>query len=185
MRTFFHMGFALPAALLFVASTAWGAGIIPERSNLTFVGRQMGAPVEGSFHHFDGDIVFNALDLAHSRARIVVDLASIDLTSDESESEIKGKNWFHVADYPKAVFESTTIRSLGADRYEVKGHLTVKGLTRDVTLPLQVHAVGGDQVAEGSIVLRRTDFNVGEGVWADPDSVSLEVRVNYKMAFKP
>ncbi|MDE1941996.1 MAG: YceI family protein [Betaproteobacteria bacterium] len=172
------------AALVLVASTAWSAGFVPDKSSLTFVGKQMGAPVEGRFRHFDGDIVFNPADLAHSHARIEVDLASIDLASDESESEIKGKSWFHVTAHPKAVFESTTIRALGGDRYEVKGRLMVKGITRELTLPLQVHRVGGLMVAEGSTVLRRTDFNVGEGVWADPDSVALEVRVNYKMTLK-
>ncbi|MDE1989102.1 MAG: YceI family protein [Betaproteobacteria bacterium] len=173
------------AALLLAAGASWGAGLIPEKSSLSFVGKQMGAPVEGRFRHFDGDIVFKPADLAHSHARIEVDLASIDLASDESESEIKGKSWFHVAAHPKAVFESTGIRALGGDRYEVKGRLTVKGITRELTLPLQVHSVGGSTVAEGSTVLRRTDFNVGEGVWADPDSVALEVRVNYKMTLKP
>ncbi len=176
----------VPAAALFLAgSLAWGAGIVPDRSSLTFVGKQMGAPVEGLFHRFDGDIAFNPADLAHSHARLEVDLSSIDLASDESESEIKGKNWFHVSAYPKAVFESTAIRSLGGDRYEVTGRLTVKGISRELVLPMQVHAVGGYRVAEGSTVLRRTDFNVGEGVWADPDSVALEVRVNYKIALKP
>lgn len=180
-----HLGRIFVAMLLLAAGVAWSAGFIPEKSALSFVGKQMGAPVEGRFRQFDGDIVFKPSDLAHSHARIEVDLASIDLASDESESEIKGKSWFYVAAHPKAVFESTALRALGGDRYEVKGRLTVKGITRELTLPLQVHNVGGFQVVEGSTVLRRTDFNVGEGVWADPDSVALEVRVNYKMTLKP
>ncbi len=175
----------IAAVLGLAGMSARASGIIAEKSALTFVGEQMGAPVQGRFQRFDADILFKPTDLAHSHARLAVDLASIDLASEDSESEIKGKSWFNVAAFPKAVFESTAFRALGGDRFEVAGHITIKGIVRDLTLPLQVHTVAGELYAEGSTTLRRSDFKVGEGVWADPDSVATDVRVNYKMALKP
>ncbi|MDE2258824.1 MAG: YceI family protein [Betaproteobacteria bacterium] len=177
-----------------IACVLWGAltissvgagGIIPDTSSLIFVGKQMGAPVEGRFKHFDVDITFKPTNLAQSHAKIEVDLASIDLASDESETEIKRKSWFNVAVFPKAVFESTAFHALGGDRYEVAGRLSIKGITRDMTVPLQFRTVAGIRVAEGSVVIRRSDFRIGEGVWADPESVAEEVQVRYKMALKP
>ncbi len=177
-----------------IACILWGAltissvgagGIVPDASSLIFVGKQMGAPVEGRFKHFDADINFKPTNLAQSHARIEVDLASIDLASDESETEIKRKNWFNVAVFPKAVFESTAFHALGGDRYEVAGRLSIKGITRDMMVPLQFHTVAGVRFAEGSVVIRRSDFKIGEGVWADPESVAEEVQVRYKMALKP
>ena len=172
------------AALLFLGEAAAG-GIVADKSSLTFVGKQMGAPVEGRFTRFDADIVFNPAKLAQSRARITIDLNSIDLASEESESEIKGKSWFNVAVFPKAVFESAAIRALGGDRYEVSGRLSIKGIARDLVVPLQLRTVAGVQTVEGHFEIHRSDFKVGEGVWADPDSVAEAVQVRFKMTLKP
>ncbi len=172
------------ASLLFLGTAAAG-GIVAEKSTLSFVGKQLGAPVEGRFKRFDADIVFNPANLAQSHARITIDLDSIDLASDESESEIKGKSWFNVSAFPKAVFESTAFRALGGDRYEVSGRLSIKGVTRTLSVPLQFRTVAGVRTAEGSVELHRSDFKVGEGVWADPDSVAEAVQVRFKMTLKP
>ncbi len=182
---YYWLGLACIALGTFITSPIGAAGIIPDASSLTFVGKQMGAPVEGSFKHFDADITFKPTNLAHSHAKLEIDLASIDLASDESETEIKRKNWFNVAVFPKAVFESTAFRALGGDSYEVTGRLSIKGITRDMIVPLQIRTVAGVEIAQGSVVIRRSDFKIGEGAWADPESVAEEVQVRYKMALKP
>ncbi len=145
----------------------------------------MGARVEGGFRKFDTDIHFNPTDLAHSRAKIIIDLNSIDLSSDDSEDEIKGKKWFNVSLFPNAIFQSTAIKGLGNDRYQVEGQLTIKGITRPLSVPMKVKTGSGSQVAEGDIDLNRLDFKVGEGDWADPESVALNVHVHYKVNLKP
>ncbi len=160
-------------------------GIVADKSSITFVGKQMGAPVEGRFTRFDADIAFNPAKLAQSHALITIDLNSIDLASDESESEIKGKSWFNAAAFPKAVFESTAIRAMGGDRFEVNGRLSIKGITRDIVVPVQFRTVAGAQTAEGRLEIHRSDFKVGEGVWADPDSVAESVQVRFKVTLKP
>lgn len=178
-------GIALAFAALLSLSEVAAGGIVADKSSLIFVGKQMGAPVEGRFTRFDADIVFNPAKLAQSHARVIIDLNSIDLASEESESEIKGKKWFNVGAFPKAVFESTAIRALGGDRYEVNGRLSIKGLVRDIVVPLQVRTVAGVQTAEGRFEMHRSDFKVGEGVWADPDSVAEAVQVRFKMTLNP
>jgi polyisoprenoid-binding protein YceI len=161
------------------------AAVLLDKSEIHFVCKQMGAPVEGRFKHFDADVVFKAADLVHSHAKITIDLASIDLASDESEAEVKGKNWFNVARFPQAVFQSTGIKALSGEHYEVRGHLTLKGVTQDIVVPLQIHTVSGVQIAEGSYPLMRTVFKIGEGTWADPDTVAEEIVVKFKMTLAP
>ncbi|NDU92383.1 MAG: YceI family protein [Ferrovum sp.] len=180
-----RLGIVLALAVLLSLGKAVAGGIVADKSSLTFVGKQMGAPVEGRFTRFDADIVFNPAKLAQSHARITIDLNSIYLASDESESEIKCKSWFNVAAFPKAVFESTAIRLMGGDRYEVSGRLSIKGIARDFVVPLQFRTVAGVQTAEGRFEIHRSDFKVGEGVWADPDSVAEAVQVRFKMTLKP
>lgn len=161
------------------------AAVLLDKSEIRFICKQMGAPVEGRFKHFDADVAFKSADLPHSHAKITIDLASIDLASDESETEVKGKNWFNVAHFPQAVFQSTNIKALGGERYEIYGHLALKGLTQDIVIPMQIHTVSGLQVAEGSYPLMRTIFKIGEGTWADPDTVAEQIDVKFKMTLAP
>ena len=170
-------------ALLWAQSAS--AAVLLDKSEIRFICKQMGAPVEGRFKHFDADVVFKPTDLLHSHAKISIDLASIDLASDESETEVKGKNWFNVTHFPQAVFQSTSIKALGGENYEVHGHLALKGVTQDIVVPMKIHTLSGMQVAEGSYALMRTVFKIGEGTWADPDTVAQEVAVKFKMILAP
>ena len=97
-----------------------------------------------------------------------MDLASLDLASAESEAEARGPLWFDTAKFPVAHFASTSIRSLGGDRYEVAGKLSLKGITRDCVVPIAVKAdAAGNRIAEGTFSLKRLEYKIGEGEWAD------------------
>jgi polyisoprenoid-binding protein YceI len=93
---------ALVAALAAIPAAAGAAGFIADKSEITFVSKQMGVDLQGRFRKFDGDIVFKPADLAASKARIEVELGSVDLGAAESESEVRGKDWFQVANFPRA-----------------------------------------------------------------------------------
>ncbi|MDE3010291.1 MAG: YceI family protein [Pseudomonadota bacterium] len=174
----------IAAAALFslglLAQGSQGAGFVPEKSEITFVSKQMGVELQGRFRKFDGDIVFHPADLAASKARIEVDLASVDLGAAESEAEVRGKDWFQVASFPKGVFQSTQIRAKGPDHYEAVGKFTLKGITRELTVPISVRRIGNQSVAEGGFVMKRTDYNIGQGAWADPEAVAIDVSVKFR-----
>ena len=70
-----------------------------------------------------------------SKAAFEIELASIDLASEETETEIRRPSWFDTAKFPLATFESTSGAGLGSDRYEIDGRLSMKGVTRDVSVP--------------------------------------------------
>lgn len=69
--------------------------------------------------------------------------------------------------------------------YEVGGTLTVKGVSRDITALLTLKTEGSDLVADGQFELKRLDFNVGDGPWADTDTVANEVQIKFKLRLKP
>jgi polyisoprenoid-binding protein YceI len=161
--------------------SALAGGIQSDKSDIRFLSRQMGVEIEGRFKHFDGDVVFKPNDLGNSHAKIEVDLSSIDIGSPESEQEARGKDWFQVNSFPKGVFQSTSIRARTADQYEVVGKFTLKGITRDLTIPVTVKGHNGQRVADGSFVLKRTDFKIGQGAWADPDVVAVDVTVKFHL----
>src|SRR5215813_686899 len=169
-------------AMLLLAAGAAAQGLLIDKSEIRFVSKQMGVNVEGRFRKWKANIVFLPKDLAKSKAEFDIDLGSIDLASDESETEIKSPQWFNIAKFPVAHFSSTSIKALGGDRYEVAGKLTLKGVTKDVLIPIALKKdATGKNVAEGSFPLKRIDYHVGEGMWSDTDMVADDVVVRIRM----
>ena len=173
-------------ALVAAMPVAHAEAVVAAKSEIAFTLKQMGVRFDGRFRKWTADVVFQPKALASSKAVIDVDLGSIDLASDDSEAEAKGPLWFNTAKFPTAHFASTAIRDLGASRYEVVGKLTLKGITRDCVVPLAVATdASGDRTAEGSFSIRRLDYRIGEGEWADTSTVANEIRVRVRMVLAP
>ncbi len=156
-----------------------------EQSEIVFTGRQMGVPTQGRFQKFSVDAAIDLEALATSRARIAIDTDSVTLLTRDFTTEIKRRRWFDTANFPEAVFESTRFQALGENRYEISGTLTLKGVSQEIVVPLTLAAEGEDLLAEGQFELKRLDFNIGDGPWADTDTVADEVQVRFKLRLQP
>jgi polyisoprenoid-binding protein YceI len=156
--------------------------VLPKQSRVDFESRQMGVPVKGGFKRFSAHMAFDPARPEVARAQIEIDLASIDAGSREADEEAAGKLWFNRSVYPKATFVSSSVRALGNDRYEMRGTLALKGRSRELVVP--VRFVPGKTAAsfDGTFVLNRLDFGIGEGMWADVATVANEVRVSFRIA---
>jgi polyisoprenoid-binding protein YceI len=173
-------------ALLLAADPAAAQGVLVDKSEIRFVTKQLGVNFEGRFRKWKANIVFLPKNLAKSKAEFDIDLGSVDLASEDSEVEMKGKMWFDTAKFPVAHFASTSIRDLGGNRYDVAGQLSLKGAKRDAVIPIAVKKdAAGNSVAEGSFTVKRLDYNIGEGLWADTDTVANEVIVRVRMVLPP
>ena len=173
-------------ALVAAAPLAAAQGVQVDKSEIRFVSKQMGVNVDGRFRKWTANVVFLPADLAHSKADFDIELASIDLASAESESEVKGAVWFNTAKFPVAHFASSSVRSTGPDRYEFAGTLAIKGTTRNVVVPVTVRKdAAGNAVAEGTFTVKRLEYKIGEGEWADPSTVADDVTVRIRMVLAP
>lgn len=173
------LGFALLPADPVLASQY--ERLLTEQSRLSFVSRQMGVPVEGQFRRFSGQIAFDPARLDAASALLTVDLASFDMGSREVYDEVVSRNWFDVRQHPTARFVATGLRHLGGDRYEVRGQMTIKGRTRDITVPVTFRPLGRTALLEGSFALRRLDYGIGTGPWGDTSVVADEVQVRFRL----
>jgi len=151
-----------------------------DKSSLAFVYKQMGVPMEGRFKKFAIQFSFDPIKPAAAKAAVDLDLASIDSGSPEANDEVAGKAWFNTKSFPQAKFVASAIKPLGGNRYEVNGKLSIKGHTQDVTAPFAFSAQGSSAVFEGAFVLKRADFALGEGVWADFGTVANEVQIKFR-----
>jgi len=150
------------------------------------VAKQLGVNVEGRFRKWKANVVFLPADLAKSKADLDIDLASIDLASEDSEREIRGGLWFDTAKFPVAHFSSTAMKELGGDRYEIAGALALKGVKRDIVVPIVLKKdAAGNRVAEGSFTLMRLDYNIGTGMWSDTKTVTNDVIVRVRIVLPP
>ncbi len=156
--------------------------LLPAQSEIVFVSKQMGVPVEGKFTRFDAQITFDPKKPEAGKANFTIDLGSANLGSAETETELKQPGWFNSAKVPQATFASTGMKAVGGNKFEIAGKLTIKGATRDVVVPATLTQSGGNTTATGSFVIKRIDFKIGEGEWNDVSIVANEVTVRFKLA---
>lgn len=172
----------LAVPLLLAASLACGAEFTvlrPQQSGITFISKQMGVPVKGSFRKFTARIAMDPARPEAGAARIDIDLASIDTGSAEADEEVAGRKWFDTLNHPVASFISGSVKQSGTGRYEALGKLTIKGKTLNVNAPFTLKQNADTLVVDGMFPLRRLDYGIGTGIWSDTDTVADEVQIHF------
>jgi polyisoprenoid-binding protein YceI len=152
------------------------------RSSIKFVPVLMGTKTEGSFKKFTAQIRFDPEKPAQAQAKAEIDLQSFDIGFDEAIDEALGPNWFNAKQFPKATFTATQVKALGNDRFELSGDLTIRNQTKPVRLPVTLtRSANGQAQLDGSLVIKRLDFGLGQGPWAATNTVANEVSVQLKL----
>ncbi|MBZ9780081.1 YceI family protein [Pseudomonas sp. REP124] len=152
----------------------------PTASTISFTYSQMGSRVYGTFDKFQGDLDFDTAHPDAAHAKLTIELASINVESEDAKTELPKPAWFDTASYPQAVFESTRVKDLGNNRYTITGNLTLRGQTRKVDVPVLLKAEGGVGIFAGELTVKRNDFKIGEGEWAD-SVVSNDINIQFRM----
>jgi polyisoprenoid-binding protein YceI len=174
---------AVAAAALVLAMPALAQTpqkVVAEKSHIRFAFKQMNVPVEGRFIRFDATVSFDPKKPEATKAQFEVDLASIDLGNPEGETEARRKPWLNIEAFPKAKFVATSVKPAGPGKFEATGPLTIKGATRNITAPFTLVDAGGLRTVEGQFGLRRLQFRIGDGPWADTETVADEVTVRFR-----
>ena len=155
------------------------------KSKVTATAKQLGVPIEGAFNKVSGNIVFDPAHPAQSSARVEIEVASYDMGAPEYNKEVAGKDWFNAAQFPKAIFASSSIVAAGAGKFTVAGKLTLKGHTVAVTFPATFKTEGGQSVFDGTLPIKRGSFTVGDGEWKDTSVVADEVLIKFHVVTAP
>lgn len=181
-----HMAMVLLAGLCAVqaASAAGPITLVPAQSQVTFVARQMAVPVEGRFRAFDARVVLDPKQPEAGSVSLTIEMASAGFGLADVDAELQKPDWFDVRKYPRASFESSRVRAQGGSRFEVAGKLTIKGIAKDVVVPVTLVPFDGGAAAVGEFTLQRKVFKIGDGEWSDTAIVGDEVRVKFKLALR-
>ncbi|MDZ7858937.1 YceI family protein [Sphaerotilus sp.] len=151
------------------------------KSEMVFVSKQMGVPVEGKFRKFDAQVAFDPKKPETGKVSFTIDTGSASFGSPETDAEVVKPVWLGVAKFPQATFQSSAIKALGGGKFEVAGKLTIKGSTQNLTVPVALAQAGSTTTATGAFALKRLEFKIGENEWADTSMVANDVQVKFKL----
>jgi polyisoprenoid-binding protein YceI len=136
-------------------------------SRLGFVARHaMVTKVRGAFNAFTGQAVIDGAEPAKSTVSVSAEVASIDTRNSIRDEHLRTNDFLDVERFPQLTFVSTAISHLGGNDFEVTGDLTIKGVTKSVTIPLEFQGAATDPFGnerigfEGSTSIQRSDFGV-------------------------
>ena len=182
-----HIGSVITASAvltLMQAEPAAAQTVDPARSEISFGFKQENVPGSGKFKKFTAQITFDAAKPEATRAHIDVDVTSVELGDAGWNNDIQGASWFNTKQFPKAVFTVSAAKAIGGGRFDAPGKFTLKGITRDVVASFTAKTDAAGTLLEGSVPLKRNDFHIGDGPWADTSVVANEVAVRFKVYLK-
>ncbi len=136
-------------------------------SRIGFVARHaMVTKVRGAFNDFEATAVIDADDITKSSARVVIKVDSIDTRSEQRDGHLRSNDFLDIENHPELTFVSTEVTPVSAEVVRVTGDLTIKGITRPVTVDFTfegsaVDPFGNERVGfEGSVVINRKDWGI-------------------------
>ena len=150
-----------------LASLTGTYAIDPTHSRIGFVARHaMVSKVRGSFNDFEGSGYFDAEDPAKSHLQLTIQAASIDTRNADRDGHLKSNDFFDMENHPQITFASTAVEPVDAETYRVTGDLTIKGVTKPVTVAFEytgtaVDPFGNTRIGlEGKATVNRKDWGV-------------------------
>lgn len=169
--------------------TITGTWVIdPVHSRIGFAVKHLGLnTVRGRFDDFEGNLEFTD---GFSTATVtgVIEAASIDTRFAMRDEHLRSPDFFDVQNHPKISFVSTAITPIGGERFELTGEITIRGITKELTLEGETHGTATDQYGNQRVglnvagALKRSDFGmpynetvVGVPLAADTVTLSLDI----------
>ena len=162
----------------------FGAGLAQadvdlSKSTVIATTKQMNVPVDGKFRKFSAQLNFDPAKPAAGSANVSIDTGSYDLGADDYNKQAQDKEWFDSASWPTATFVSSAIAPAGGNQYKITGKLTIKGKSQTVVVPVSIATEGTTQTFDGSLPIKRSQFDVGTGEWKDTSVVADEVVIKF------
>ncbi|MGD2120874.1 MAG: YceI family protein [Gemmatimonadota bacterium] len=148
-------------------------------------------PVTGTFRDFDIELMFDAEAPENSSVKVSIDVASIDTKNERRDNHLRSADFFNTEQFPQMTFESSSVREIGPNQLVATGNLTIKEITKEVELAIDVLGVkdlppemqemmgGITQVAgfQASTTIDRREFEVGVANWAQTVIVGGDVEI--------
>lgn len=164
-------------AMLALPAMAKSWQVDAAHSTLTFTNTYQTVTYTGQFHRFNAKIEYDPNDLAHAKFDVTIDISSLDTRNGERDHAALGADFFDVGKFPEAHFVTTAFHKSTDGKVVADGTLTLRGITKPVALFVRFVPNGDAATLDVSAQVRRLDFGIGAGEWADPAMIGDGVTV--------
>jgi polyisoprenoid-binding protein YceI len=158
--------------------------IDPTHSRIGFVARHaMVTKVRGSFNEFEGSGYFDAENPASSRLQLTIKAPSIDTRNADRDAHLRSNDFFDMENHPEITFVSSNVEHVDSENYRVTGDLTIKGVTKPVTVDLEYTGAAVDPFQnqrigfEGKATVNRKDWGVNWNAALEAGGVLVSEKV--------
>jgi len=150
--------------------------IQPEASEITFRATSRLMNADGRFARFSGDVVVDPAALTSARISLTIDAASLETGIAMRDNHLRSSDFFEVERFPTVTFQSVRVEAAGR-RATVVGRLTLHGVTREITVPIDVQITTTALVASGEFIVNRGEYAINYNSFVNP--IGNEVRVTF------
>jgi polyisoprenoid-binding protein YceI len=146
--------------------TARAYAIDKAHSDLTFQVRHLLTKVRGRFSDFAGSVWFDEEQPEHSSVSLTIEASTVDTNNADRDRHLRSDDFFAVDTYPAIAFRSSHIVRRSRDTYDVTGTLTIRGVAREITLPVTYLGTAADPwgasraAFETAVTINRKDFGL-------------------------
>ena len=136
--------------------------ISPQNSKIEFVGSKVTGSHNGSFEKFNGQIHYTNGDPTQSHVTITIDTPSVQTDDPKLTEHLKTPDFFDIAKFPDATFESTAIKTGGEKgaTHTVTGNLKLHGVTKSITFPATISVTPEVATVDADFAINRKDFGI-------------------------
>jgi len=152
---------ALPA----MAQSTWNMD--PAHSAAQFqVKHLMISNVRGGFGKISGTVLFDGKNYSTVKAEAIIEVASINTREPKRDADLRSPNFFDAVNYPKITFKSKRVDDIRAGSFTLAGDLTMRGITREISLTVEstpvIKGMSGESRigAHATAVLNRQDYGI-------------------------
>lgn len=177
----------IASALAVASVSAVGAGVTykldPGHTNVIASWSHFGySHPSANFGEVSGTLVYDAADPEKSSVEVSLPLSGLNTFVPALDGHLKKAEFFDVGKYPAATFQSTSVRAVGIGMFEVIGTLTIKDVSRPVTLHVKLNNAGVHPMTkqeaigfDATATIKRSDFGMGMYAPAVSDEISLRI----------
>ena len=145
--------------------------------------------VKGNFTNFDGNFQLDPKNPASGKISFTVKVNSINTENAKRDTHLKSPDFFDAETFPEISFVSTKLEPTSKNEFLAHGNLTMRGVTKKVSLPFKITGQMEHPMMKGTVILglvlnttlNRTDYKIGTGSWATTMVVGDEVKNNIPM----
>ena len=147
-------------------------------STVRFTSSMAGEGFSGGFRRWDVEIRFDPANLAGSSVTARFEVASVTTANPDRDQALPTSTFFNAPAFPVATFVAHGFSAMGPGRYQAAGILTLRGVSRPVTLPFTVAIIGRQARMTGAVAINRLTFGVGQDEWKATNAIPAAVTVS-------